>query len=62
MERDMNNSTGTAAKTNPEALHAREVSVPAWGIPADDKRALSPAPPPEWTRYIDSRLKQFCTR
>ncbi len=22
----------------------------------------SPAPPPTWTRYIDSRLKQFCTR
>ena len=22
----------------------------------------APAPPPEWTRYIDSRLKQFCTR
>ena len=21
-----------------------------------------PAPPPVWTRYIDSRLKQFCTR
>ena len=20
------------------------------------------APPPVWTRYIDSRLKQFCTR
>jgi hypothetical protein len=22
----------------------------------------APAPPPVWTRYIDSRLKQFCTR
>ena len=26
------------------------------------KRPDSPAPPPVWTRYIDSRLKQFCTR
>jgi len=23
---------------------------------------LPPAPPPVWTRYIDSRLKQFCLR
>ena len=22
----------------------------------------APAPPPVWTRYIDSRLKQFCVR
>ena len=28
----------------------------------DNKPAASPAPPPVWTRYIDSRLKQFCTR
>ena len=27
-----------------------------------DKRNDMPAPPPVWTRYIDSRLKQFCTR
>ena len=26
------------------------------------KRGDAPAPPPVWTRYIDSRLKQFCTR
>ena len=26
------------------------------------KRTESPAPPPVWTRYIDSRMKQFCTR
>ncbi|HWE92533.1 MAG TPA: hypothetical protein VG269_01045 [Tepidisphaeraceae bacterium] len=30
----------------------------------DDKRPAysTPAPPPVWTNYIDSRLKQFCTR
>jgi hypothetical protein len=30
-----------------------------------DKEAVrqdSPPPPPVWTRYIDSRLKQFCIR
>lgn len=27
-----------------------------------DNGQESPAPPPVWTRYIDSRLKQFCTR
>ena len=26
------------------------------------KREEAPAPPPVWTRYIDSRLKQFCVR
>ena len=28
----------------------------------NEKRTESPAPPPVWTRYIDSRLKQFCSR
>ena len=31
-----------------------------WGKP--EKRHDTPAPPPVWTRYIDSRLKQFCAR
>ena len=31
-----------------------------WG--KNDKRRDTPAPPPVWTRYIDSRLKQFCVR
>jgi hypothetical protein len=31
-----------------------------WGKSA--KREDTPAPPPIWTRYIDSRLKQFCAR
>ena len=26
------------------------------------QRREAPAPPPVWTRYIDSRLKQFCVR
>ena len=31
-----------------------------WG--KTEKREDLPAPPPTWTRYIDSRLKQFCAR
>jgi hypothetical protein len=42
-------------------------SVPHFGLSSpwvkDQKTdADAPAPPPVWTRYIDSRLKQFCTR
>lgn len=33
-----------------------------WAKEADDKRRDMPVPPPVWTRYIDSRLKQFCVR
>ena len=38
---------------------AQVVTTP-WG--KTEKRLESPAPPPIWTRYIDSRLKQFCAR
>jgi hypothetical protein len=31
-----------------------------WG--KAEKPHDAPAPPPVWTRYIDSRLKQFCVR
>ncbi len=34
-------------------------SVPPWN---GEKGEARPAPPPVWTRYIDSRLKQFCSR
>jgi hypothetical protein len=61
MQRDINNSSELKAKTDPEAVMPRVSATPAWG--KDERhRALSPAPPPAWTRYIDSRLKQFCTR
>jgi len=32
-----------------------------WGKP-EKRQQEAPAPPPVWTRYIDSRLKQFCAR
>lgn len=35
-------------------------AVAPW--PQSEKQSDAPAPPPVWTRYIDSRLKQFCTR
>jgi hypothetical protein len=33
-----------------------------WGKLNDKPQQHTPAPPPVWTRYIDSRLKQFCVR
>lgn len=33
-----------------------------WEGPKASGRDAAFAPPPDWTRYIDSRLKQFCTR
>jgi len=62
MERNMHEASGKPTKTNPEALHTPGAVTPTWGKPDDAKRSLSPAPPPVWTRYIDSRLKQFCSR
>jgi len=37
-----------------------QASTTPWG--KTDKPLDTPAPPPVWTRYIDSRLKQFCVR
>ena len=42
------------------ALPGTQTASTPWGKP--EKRADAPAPPPVWTRYIDSRLKQFCAR
>jgi hypothetical protein len=61
MKQDANSSSATAVKADPEAHIAQAPAFSAW-IKIDETRVLSPAPPPVWTRYIDSRLKQFCTR
>ena len=61
MQRDINNPSSSAVKTNPEARVPEVSAQPTWGKD-EEHRVLSPAPPPVWTRYIDSRLKQFCTR
>jgi hypothetical protein len=50
--------TGTvkaSASPDPHTLQAAPWSKP-------DKPPEAPAPPPVWTRYVDSRLKQFCVR
>ena len=59
-----------AAEVSPQAVSFE--ASPHWakmgpkaGVeagPKADKQQELPAPPPVWTRYIDSRLKQFCTR
>ena len=57
-------STNQSGTVKPVATSAPGFSSPAqWSASAKGPEAPSaPAPRPEWTRYIDSRLKQFCTR
>lgn len=61
MQRESTEKPGTA-----KANSAPEVTLESAAVWAKQhapaKRPESPAPPPDWTRYIDSRLKQFCTR
>ena len=59
MQRESTNKPGTA-KANPAAPEVTLESAAVWD--KHTKRPETPAPPPTWTRYIDSRLKQFCTR
>ena len=46
------------ASASPDSSHTQQAAP--W--PKTEKRSDAPAPPPVWTRYIDSRLKQFCVR
>ena len=67
MQRESTNKPGTAAKHSAAAPEVTLESAAVWGkhaAPGSNKHHQeSPAaPPPVWTRYIDSRLKQFCTR
>jgi hypothetical protein len=63
MQREASANQSGTSKTNPAAPDVTLESASVWGKPASPKRPDdSPAPPPVWTRYIDSRLKQFCTR
>lgn len=47
------------AKVNPHP-DPRTLQAAPWT--KNDKQTDPPASPPAWTRYIDSRLKQFCVR
>ena len=59
MQRESTDKPGTA-KMSSTAPEVTLESAAVWAKQA--KQPESPAPPPVWTRYIDSRLKQFCTR
>jgi hypothetical protein len=37
-------------------------SASVWGTPTNKRSEPTAAPAPTWSRYVDSRLKQFCTR
>lgn len=58
MKQQVENTSGTAKAMTLPGSESRP-STP-WG--KTQKREDIPAPPPVWTRYIDSRLKQFCVR
>ncbi len=58
----MENSPGPSSKANPDPHHAPVSYAAPWEKPSTSNQQSEPAPPPIWTRYIDSRLKQFCTR
>ena len=46
-----------------KAISASQVTLESAAVwEKHSKRPDSPATAPVWTRYIDSRLKQFCTR
>ena len=52
------NSGTVKASASSESITPQQVAP--W--PSTEKRSDAPAPPPVWTRYIDSRLKQFNVR
>lgn len=63
MKRQMTTGTGTvksSVSNDPRTLQASPWTKTDW--PKADKQSDAPPTPPVWTRYIDSRLKQFCVR
>ena len=57
MKPEEENTSAAKAVAPPGAVPESNTT---WG--KADKSKDTPAPPPVWTRYIDSRLKQFCAR
>jgi len=58
MKKDKTNSPGVS-KTNAPIVPIGEPRAPQ----QRDTRTAAPTPPlPNWSRYADSRLKQFCSR
>lgn len=68
----MEPTTGYQGTDRPDDLQAVQAAAPLaadesgvaspWTTPDAHDGRDAPAPPPVWVRYIDSRLKQFCTR
>lgn len=58
MKRATTTNTGTVKASASPHSTTPQAAAP-WPSPRSDKRLDAPAPPPVWTRYIDSRLKQF---
>lgn len=48
---------GNTSSTNKMTLESASV----WGTPTKRPEPTA-TPAPTWSRYVDSRLKQFCTR
>jgi hypothetical protein len=55
-------ATTTNAGTVKASASSNTHTVQAAPWSKSEKQSDAPAPPPAWTRYIDSRLKQFCVR
>ena len=36
--------------------------APVWAVTEDNREISIVVSPPQWTRYIDSRLKHYCKR
>ena len=62
MKRD-SKKDNLAKNTAYNAMRLGESSGPAMIVGKSSKPPSTPTvPAPEWARYVDSRLKQFCTR
>jgi hypothetical protein len=61
MKRELTNTDAAGNAKRGATTDEHHDPVVLW-TKSPDKRPDSPAPPPVWTRYIDSRLKQFYTR
>jgi len=64
-----NSGGAKASVTDLAAIPAADLTIEAtgglvtlWASDPEKQPDESPAPPPVWARYIDSRFKQFCTR
>lgn len=63
MKHNSKQKDNLAKNTSPDAVQLNESSS---GTVIVSKSSKPPSPPtvpaPGWARYVDSRLKQFCTR